>query len=359
MNTHSNMESPFSNPNPNPTPDSSHSQQSKTPLLEVRDLRVFFPVRTARGESRIVKAVDQVSFHIGRAETLGLVGESGSGKSTIGRAILGLTPIESGEILLDGQLLSYRRKSDLRKLRSALQVVFQDPFQSLNPRMTIRQILQEPVQILRGRRAEDKALAEVLDQVKLPQSALDRYPREFSGGQRQRIGIARALMLKPRLIICDEAVSALDVSIQAQIVNLLMDLQRDLGLSLLFITHELSVVQRISQRIIALYCGKIVESGEAAALCQRPIHPYTQGLIAAAPEVGLSAEEREIRKKQRILGESPSPIHPPSGCAFHPRCPKAEAVCQKEVPVLSSLRLNGNEEARKAACHLLDKTDSA
>lgn len=347
------METPFSNPNP--VSDVSSAPQSQAPLLEVRGLQVFFHVRIARGESRVVKAVDQVSFHIGRGETLGLVGESGSGKSTIGRAILGLTPMEGGEILLDGQPLSYRRKADLRKLRSAVQVVFQDPFQSLNPRMTIRQILQEPIQIQQGRRAEDKALEEVLDQVKLPLSALDRYPREFSGGQRQRIGIARALMLKPRLIICDEAVSALDVSIQAQIVNLLMDLQRDLGLSLLFITHELSVVQRISQRIIALYCGKIVESGAASELCQRPVHPYTQGLIAAAPEVGLSAEEREIRKKQRIQGESPSPIQPPSGCAFHPRCPKAEEICQREIPVLSSRQLDGSEIERKVACHLLEK----
>ncbi len=332
-------------------PSEARDNSTDPPLLEVKDLKVQFPARNSRGEAALVKAVDDVSFEIRKGETLGLVGESGSGKSTIGRAILGLAQMSAGELLLRGQKLNLKKRSDSRKLRAAVQVVFQDPFQSLNPRMTIRQILQEPLQVQRKPQATHAELEAVLDQVKLPHAALDRYPREFSGGQRQRIGIARALMLKPELLICDEAVSALDVSIQAQIVNLLMDLQADLGLSLLFITHELSVVQRISQRVIALYCGKIVEAGDSRSICQDPQHPYTKGLIAAAPEVGLTSEEREFRKGLRVFGESPSPINPPSGCAFHPRCPLMESKCKNQTPQLRPLDKSIPAQAeRKVAC---------
>ncbi len=329
----------------------SGTAKSSEALLEVRDLKVYYPARNARNEATVVKAVDGVSLSIGAGETLGLVGESGSGKSTIGRAILGLTPWAGGELFLEGSRLDPGSRRSMKRLRSVVQVVFQDPFQSLNPRMTIEQILMEPLQIqgkIKGGGLKD--LEGVLDKVKLPRAALHRYPREFSGGQRQRIGIARALLVDPRLIICDEAVSALDVSIQAQVVNLLMDLQKELGLALLFITHELSVVRRISHRVVALYCGKIVEHAEASAICSNPQHPYTQGLIAAAPEVGLTKEERHSRKLLRISGESPSPMDPPTGCTFHPRCPLADSLCSSEKPTMRNLALE-EEHEHGVSCH--------
>jgi peptide/nickel transport system ATP-binding protein len=317
-------------------------------LLEVQNLKVHFPVKHGVF-SRVhesVKAVDDVSFSIEPGETLGLVGESGCGKTTLGRAIVRLIEPTAGRIAFDGQDLTQLNGAALRAQRRKLQIIFQDPYGSLNPRMTVSDIIGEALDIhqLAANNAERKdRVAELLKAVGLDPTYAQRYPHEFSGGQRQRIGIARALAVEPKLIICDEPVSALDVSVQAQIINLLQDLQQQRGLAYLFIAHDLAVVEHISRRVMVMYLGKIVELADAKAIISSPKHPYTQALISAVPVV-----DPETNRKRIVLpGDVPSPIHPPPGCAFHPRCPIAEARCQIDVPVLRPLGPD-----RQAACHL-------
>jgi oligopeptide transport system ATP-binding protein len=306
------------------------------PLLDVRDLRVYFPKRGQWPwqEPSWIRAVDGVSFSLQAGETLGLVGESGCGKSTTARAIVGLTPPTGGQVLLDGQRIDGLSPAQMRPHRRQMQMVFQDPFASLNPRMTVGAIIAEPMQIfrlfdVRRRKLETMRL---MDLVGLNPRFLNRYPHEFSGGQRQRIGIARALAVQPKLIICDEPVSALDVSIQAQVVNLLSDLQKELGLAYLFISHDLAVVRHISHRIAVMYLGRIVELAPADELHRSPRHPYTQALLSAAPIPDPVAERS--RKRIVLSGEVPSPDRVYPGCPFADRCPIAESICREQPPAL-------------------------
>ena len=318
------------------------------PLLSVRNLKKYFPIR--RGVfSRIaayVKAVDDIGFDINEGETFGLVGESGCGKTTAGRAILRLIEPDAGTIWFDGVNLLQLRKHELRRKRRDMQLIFQDPYASLNPRMTIRSIVGEPFAIhrLAGGLEREHRVADLLNIVGLDPAMMNRYPHEFSGGQRQRIGIARALALKPKLIVADEPVSALDVSIQAQIINLLADLQQQFGLTYLFISHAIPVIEHISTRIGVMYLGKLVEVGTSAQICLAPKHPYTQALLSAVPTPDPAA------KKQRIVlrGEVPTPIDPPSGCRFHTRCPIAVERCKTEEPPLRQI-----EAGRDVSCHLV------
>jgi peptide/nickel transport system ATP-binding protein len=317
-------------------------------LLEVKNLKVHFPVKRGmfRGAREWVKAVDEVSFSIAPGETVGLVGESGCGKTTLGRAIMRLVEPTAGEILLDGEDITRMTGSTLRARRRKFQMIFQDPYGSLNPRLTIEDIVGEALDIhglVERGSARQKRVAELLKAVGLDADYARRYPHEFSGGQRQRIGIARALAVEPKLIICDEPVSALDVSVQAQIINLLMDLQQKHGIAYLFVAHDLAVVEHISHRVMVMYLGKIVEAAEAKALVRDPQHPYTQALISAVPEV-----DPETKRKRIVLpGDVPSPIHPPPGCPFHPRCPIAQfPKCSAEYPVLRESR-----PGTRAACH--------
>jgi len=318
------------------------------PLLSVRNLKKYFPIR--RGVfSRIaayVKAVDDVGFDINKGETFGLVGESGCGKTTAGRAILRLIEPDAGTIRFDCVNLLQLRKHELRRKRRDMQLIFQDPYASLNPRMTIRSIVGEPFAIhrLAGGLEREHRVADLLNIVGLDPAMMNRYPHEFSGGQRQRIGIARALALKPKLIVADEPVSALDVSIQAQIINLLADLQQQFGLTYLFISHAIPVIEHISTRIGVMYLGKLVEVGTSAEICLAPKHPYTQALLSAVPTPDPAA------KKQRIVlrGEVPTPINPPSGCRFHTRCPIAVERCKTEEPPLRQI-----ESGREVSCHLV------
>jgi oligopeptide/dipeptide ABC transporter ATP-binding protein len=318
------------------------------PLLEVRDLRMHFPVREGiflRSTSSC-KAVDGVSLAVASGETIGLVGESGCGKSTLGKCIVRLHRPTAGSILFEGADLAPLSTAELKPRRRHLQMIFQDPVESLNARHTIADILEEPFVIhAMGDRAwrRTRALA-LLDKVGLPASAAERFPFEFSGGQRQRIGIARAIALEPKLIVCDEPVSALDVSIQSQVLNLLLELQREMGLSYLFIAHNLAVVKHVSDRIAIMYLGRIVEFAEADDIYRTPRHPYTQALLSAIPRPDPKA------RKQRIVlqGDVPSPIHPPSGCAFHPRCPYVTDRCRVEVP---SLRPVPGTKNHLVACH--------
>lgn len=304
-------------------------------LLEVHNLKVHFPVQHGVF-SRVkewVKAVDDVSFTLEPGETLGLVGESGCGKTTLGRAILRLHEPTAGKILFAGEDITRLQGAELRSRRRQFQMIFQDPYSSLNPRLTISQIIGEAIDIHKlAPRDEDRQarIAQLLSAVGLDVSCAQRYPHEFSGGQRQRIGIARALAVEPRLIVCDEPVSALDVSVQAQVINLLQDLQQEHGLAYLFIAHDLAVVKHISRRILVMYLGRVVELGSASQLLQTPQHPYTQALISAVPVVDPDSK----RKRIILPGDVPSPIHPPSGCPFHPRCPLAENRCKTENPVL-------------------------
>jgi peptide/nickel transport system ATP-binding protein len=320
------------------------------PILQVNDLKKHFPITgglfsTVTG---YVYAVDGVSFSIDRGETLSLVGESGCGKSTVGKAILKLFPLTEGQVVLNGQRIDELSSGALRPLRKSMQVVFQDPFSSLNPRMRVREILAEPITNfgLATTEAEiDERIGKLMDRVGLPRDAVNRWPHEFSGGQRQRIGIARALAAEPDLIICDEAVSALDVSVKAQIVNLLCDLQKELGLALLFISHDLAIVEHMTHRIAVMYLGKIVEKGPRDAIFSGPMHPYTRALLSAVPIPDPDA------KRERILltGDVPSPINPPKGCRFNTRCPYAFDRCRTEEPALRQMATK-----HVAACHLHD-----
>lgn len=303
-------------------------------LLEVKNLKMHFPIRGGvfRRQVGKVYAVDDVSLHIRPGETLGLVGESGCGKTTVGRSIVRLYVPTGGEVMFDGENMSLLSHEQLRGLRRNIQLIFQDPFESLNSRHTIGNILEEPF-IIHGIGTPDERKAEVkklLNRVGLPESAIGLFPHEFSGGQRQRIGIARAIALKPKMIICDEPVSALDVSIQSQILNLLLDLQREMNLTYLFIAHDLAVVKHISDHIAVMYLGKIVEYTDGDTLYDRPVHPYTHSLISAIPIPDPTAK----KKKQILKGDVPSPIHPPPGCVFHTRCPYVKDDCKKKVPEL-------------------------
>jgi oligopeptide/dipeptide ABC transporter ATP-binding protein len=317
-------------------------------LLEVKNLKVYFPVKHGMFSRtrEFVKAVDDVSFAIEPGETLGLVGESGCGKTTLGRAIVRLVEPTAGSVLLDGEDVAQMSGSVLRARRRKFQIIFQDPYGSLNPRMTVEQIVGEALDIHKltdSKSARQKRIVQLLKAVGLDAIYAQRYPHEFSGGQRQRIGIARALAVEPELIICDEPVSALDVSVQAQIINLLRDLQQERGIAYLFIAHDLAVVEHISRRVMVMYLGRVVETADAKTIIREPQHPYTQALISAIPEVDPES------KRQRIIlpGDVPSPIHPPGGCPFHPRCPIAEERCRTEVPAFREVARN-----HFAACHL-------
>ncbi|HEX5079785.1 MAG TPA: dipeptide ABC transporter ATP-binding protein [Geminicoccaceae bacterium] len=319
-------------------------------LLSVEDLRVHFPLAVGgllRRRWLPLKAVDGVSFTIAPGETLGVVGESGCGKSTLGRAILRLLEPTGGRVVWQGENLRALDQQAMRRRRREMQIVFQDPLASLNPRMTVGDIIAEPLITHEPRLGRAEARARVRDIMAktglLPQM-INRYPHEFSGGQCQRIGVARAMILNPRLIVCDEPVSALDVSIQAQIINLLMALQRDFRLSLLFISHDLSVVRHISQRILVLYLGRMMELADSAELYRKPRHPYTRALISAVP---VPDPARERAKRRLVLGgELPSPLDPPSGCVFRTRCPLAVEICAREVPRIEQIRAG-----HQVACH--------
>jgi oligopeptide/dipeptide ABC transporter ATP-binding protein len=317
------------------------------PLLEVKNLTKYFPIKKGILSRTVgeVKAVDGVSFTLEKGKTLGLVGESGCGKTTVGRSLLRLLEPTSGEVIVNGKDLLAMDKEELRKMRASLQIIFQDPFSSLDPRMSVGEIIAEPIRNhLRSSRAEIKErVAYLMDRVGLHADQMSRYPHEFSGGQRQRIGIARALALNPLLIVCDEPVSALDVSIQAQVMNLLAQLQEQMDLSYLFIAHDLSVVEHISDRVAVMYLGRIVEVASDQDLYEKPLHPYTQALLSAVP-----IPDPDIHKQRIILeGDVPSPLRPPSGCAFHTRCPAKEDRCSRERPELTDV---GNDHL--VACHM-------
>jgi len=318
-------------------------------LLEVRNLVKHFPVATGfRGAPLSVKAVDGVSFTLKRGETLGLVGESGCGKTTTGRCVLLLERPTSGEVVFEGIELTKLPDSKLRGMRRRMQVIFQDPYSSLNPRMTVGQILSEPLKVhglIKDKAGRAARVRELLSQVGLLPQHARRYPHQMSGGQRQRVGIARALAMEPSLIVCDEPVSALDVSIQAQIVNLLEDLQQRLGLTYLFIAHDLSVVRHISDRVVVMYLGKVAELADRRSLYEEPLHPYTRALLSAVP---IPDPKIEARRERTVLrGEVPSALKPPPGCVFHPRCPIAVERCSAEIPPLREIR-----PGHWAACHL-------
>lgn len=319
------------------------------PLLEVNNLKKYFPTKGTSLFSRtkeMVKAVDGISFTVKAGETLGLVGESGCGKSTAGRSILKLTEPTEGQLIYKGEDITNFRGEQMRKLRQEMQLIFQDPYASLNPRKTIEQTITEPMKIFQlEKTARSEKLNRLLEVVGLSSYHKSRYPHEFSGGQRQRIGIARSLALDPELVICDEPVSALDVSIQAQVINLLEDLQEEFNLTYIFIAHDLSVIHHISDRVAVMYLGELVEIGEAKEVYASPQHPYTQALLSAVPEANPHLEKERIILK----GDLPSPANPPEGCKFHTRCPFAEAICRSEKPTMKQVSLTG----QMASCHFV------
>ena len=321
-------------------------------LVEAKDLYKYFPIHAGLMSRHVadVRAVDGVSFTIQEGETLGLVGESGSGKTTIGRLLLRLLPVTKGEIVFEGRNILTMNRGDIRRLRRSMQIIFQDPFASLNPRMSIGEIIAEPLRIhgLASGKDVDDRVRELLGLVGLQPYHANRYPHEFSGGQRQRVGIARALAVQPRFIVCDEPVSALDVSIQAQVINLLEDLQAQFKLTYLFIAHDLSVVRHISTRVAVMYVGKIVELADRDDLYENPLHPYTQALLSAIPIPDPVVEKR--RKRIVLTGDIPSPVNPPSGCRFHTRCPLAFERCNIEVPPLREYA-----PGHFAACHWVEE----
>ena len=331
----------------------------KEVLLELKDLKTLFPVKTGffNKVSNYVKAVNGIDLTIYRGETLGLVGESGCGKTTLGKSILQLVKPTHGEMIYDFK--QYGGKKDLRKLnskemdlaRKKMQIVFQDPQSSLNPSFTIYQSLSDPLKKFGVKQKEDRRMliGDILEAVNMRREYMDRYPHEFSGGQRQRIGIARALCINPELIVCDESVSALDVSIQAQVLNLLMKIKSERDLTYIFITHDLSVVEYISDRIAVMYLGKIVELSETSQIFNNTLHPYTEALLSAIPIADLD------KKTERIVlkGDVPSPVNPPSGCHFHPRCRKCMDICKKEIPELKKYVINGEDHF--VACHLVEQ----
>ena len=321
------------------------------PILKVKGLKVHFPVSGGfLAKKQIVKAVDGVDFEISKGETFGLVGESGCGKSTTGRALVKIYEPTAGKVIFDGEDITKIRGTKLKELRRDMQMIFQDPYASLNPRMTVGEIIREPMDIhgvFDTKEERENRVRELLEIVGLKPDHIRRYPHEFSGGQRQRIGIARTLALNPKFIVCDEPISALDVSIQAQVINLLEKIQKEMGIAYLFIAHDLSMVKHISDRIGVMYLGNIVEIGEADDVYHEPLHPYTQALLSSVP----IPDPETARSKKRIVleGELPSPINPPSGCVFRTRCPKATERCAKEKPTLKNV---GN---RQVACFLYEK----
>lgn len=320
--------------------------ENNTPLLDVRDLKKHYPLprKWFSGPARSVRALDGITLQLGHGRTLGLVGESGCGKSTAAKTIMRLIEPTAGQVLVDGVDITAMSRAAFRPHRRNVQIVFQDPYASLNPRMSAGAIVAEPLANFGVPKADrDRRVAELFDRVGLRKEAMDKFAHEFSGGQRQRLGIARALALEPKLIVLDEPVSALDVSIQAQVINLLIDLQAELGISYLFVAHDLAVVQHISDRVAVMYLGRIVELGECSTLFSSPQHPYTQALLAAVP----IPDPKTGRKRIILSGDVPSPINPPAGCHFHTRCPYATDRCRTEAPALRTVA-NGSQ----VACHL-------
>lgn len=322
------------------------TEKSKTPLLEVKDLKKWFPAKKSpfSREKVFIKAVDGVSFTLNEGETLGVVGESGCGKSTMGRSVLRLLEPTGGQVIFNGVDYTALKDKKLRDSRKDLQIIFQDPYASLDPRMTIGDIIAEPLDIQLKLPAKERMqrVLETMERAGLNTRFVNRYPHEFSGGQRQRIGIARAIVLNPKIMVCDEPVSALDVSIQAQVINLLMDLQKEMGMAYIFISHDLSVIKHISDRVAVMYLGHLVEIADKKDIYAHPMHPYTVALLSAIP-----VPDRKHKKEKIVLeGDLPSPANPPSGCVFHTRCYKAQDICKTEVPELKDC---GNGHC--CACH--------